>query len=388
MPYITIPIKPKDRQLSFEDILYGVKTLFDQNERHTNNTRTVFREHIPAELIKQHNVHHMLYELKRFNERHEALIAVKNKGSLYRSFSIPKRSGGLRPIDAPNEELASALRDLKAIFENKLFASYHTAAFAYIKGRCTKDALERHQKNDSRWFLKLDFSNFFGSSTPTFIMDMLGQLFPFCEIIKLEGGRDALNRALSLCFLKGGLPQGTPMSPTLTNLMMIPIDHYIAKVMKEHSSRICYTRYADDLLLSSNLDFRWSEVQQTITEILKKFNAPFSIKKEKTHYGSRAGRNWNLGLMLNKDNQITVGHKKKKALKAIIFSILTDYRKGILWSAGDAQTLRGLISYYAMIEKQNIEKIIADYNQKLNLNVYDVIKSALLQIEHPQNQSA
>ena len=387
MPYVTIPVKPKDRQLSFDDIMNGVKDLFDQNERNTFDTRTVFRKHIPDELIKRYNVHHMLYELKQFNERHKDLIAMENKKPLYRRFYEPKKSGGLRPIDAPNEELMTALRELKSIFEYKMFASYHTTAFAYIKGRSTKHALERHQANNSWWFLKLDFSNFFGSSTPAFIMDMLGRMFPFCTLMELEGGTEAINSALSLAFLNGGLPQGTPMSPMLTNLMMIPIDHYISKVMRESTPHYCYTRYADDLLISCDLDFRWSEIQQTVIDILQKFNAPFVINKEKTRYGSRSGRNWNLGLMLNKDNKITVGHKKKKTLKAMLFSLLTDYQKGIIWSVGDAQTLQGLISYYIMIEKDNINKIINDYNKKFDLSVYDVIKHTLKQSE-PLKQTA
>ena len=374
MPYITIPIRPKDRQLTFDDILNGVKNLFDQEERHTFDTRTVWRENIPDELIKQYNVHSMLFALERFNETYANLIAVENKATLYHSFSIPKRSGGLRPIDAPKEELMAALRDLKNLFEYKMFASYHTSAFAYIRGRCTKDALERHQKNNSRWFLKLDFSNFFGSSTPSFIHSMLERIFPFSELVKFENGKEALTKALSLAFLKGGLPQGTPISPILTNLMMIPIDHYLAKTMRDHSPRICYTRYADDLILSSELDFRFSDVQNEVIEILGKFGAPFSIKREKTRYGSRTGRNWNLGLMLNKDNQITIGHKKKKHLKAMLFSLLTDYKKGVYWSINDAQTLRGLISYYVMIEKENIDKIIAEYSGKFGISVYDVIK--------------
>ena len=388
MPYLTIPIRPKDRQLSFDDIMNGVKDLFDQDMRHTNDTRTVLRDIIPDELIKRYNVHSMLFALNEFNDRYKDLIAMENKKPLYHRFYQVKPSGGLRPIDAPNEELKKAQDDLKYLFEYKFCASYHTASFAYIKGRSTRDAVARHQQHNSNWFLKLDFSNFFGSSTPKFILDMLGRVFPFCSLFELEGGKEAFSRAMSLCFLNGGLPQGTPISSLLTNVMMIPLDHYIAKVMRESTLRYCYTRYADDLIISSEFDFRWSEVQQQVIDILKKFGAPFSINKEKTHYGSRAGRNWILGLMLNKDNQITIGHQKKKTFKAMLFSILSDYKRGVLWTIEDAQVLRGLISYYIMIEKVNIQKIINDYNKKFGLNVYGVIKNTLKQIVPPKSEAA
>ena len=99
----------------------------------------------------------------------------------------------------------------------------------------TIDALKRHQRNNSRWFLKLDFSNFFGSTTHEFVLRQLSSIFPYSEIVKSERGREALSKALSLCFLNGVLPQGTPFSPTITNIMMIPIDHAIAKMCREHN---------------------------------------------------------------------------------------------------------------------------------------------------------
>jgi hypothetical protein len=263
------------------------------------------------------------------------------------------------------------------LFENQLHASHHTTAFAYIKGRCTIDAIKRHQGNKSRWFLKLDFSNFFGSTTLEFVMKQLGMIFPFNEIMKLDGGKDAIEQALSLAFLNGGLPQGTPFSPTLTNLMMIPIDHAIAKEMRNHTPYIVYTRYADDLLLSSDISFKFTEVQDKIVEILSKYSAPFAIKKEKTRYGSSAGRNWNLGVMLNKDNQITIGNQKKKIFKATLFALHNDFKKGIAWSLSDLQEFQGQISYYLMVERTNIQNIIDTYDAKFNAKTMDIIKSMM-----------
>lgn len=379
MPYITIPIKPKEYQISFDDILNGVsETVFDRQSENTYDTKTVWRTTTPKRLLENIKINEMLNAIRTFNAKYKHLIDTEDKSTLYRSFKIPKRSGGLRQIDAPEDELMLALRELKFLFEKKLFASYHTAAFAYVKGRCTIDAVKRHQRNNSRWFLKLDFSNFFGSTTIDFVMSQLKNMFPYNELIAFGGEAD-LRTALSLCFLNGGLPQGTPISPTITNLMMIPIDHAISKAMRERTPHIIYTRYADDLLLSSDISFKWSDVQQEIIDILKKFNAPFSLNTTKTRYGSSAGRNWNLGVMLNKNNQITIGHQKKKAFKAMLFSIINDYKNGIIWSVEDAQVLGGLISYYIMVEEQPIKKIIADYSTKYNTDVFAIIKEILRQ---------
>lgn len=379
MPYITINLKQSEHQLTLEDIWFGLDEKYLNQTKDVRNTKTVFVETISDRLAQNTDFTGMIKALEEFNEKYKALIETEDKSTLYRSFKIPKRSGGLRKIDAPKDELMAALRELKTIFETKLYARYHTCAFAYVKGRCTIDAVKRHQANNSRWFLKLDFSNFFGSTTPEFLYNQLCTIFPFSEITKRPEGEHALRRALSLCFLDGGLPQGTPISPLLTNVMMIPIDHAISKAMHTHTPHIVYTRYADDLILSSDIKFDFIEVQNIVKEILKTFNAPFSIKTEKTRFGSSAGRNWNLGVMLNKDNEITIGHAKKKQFKAMLHTLMEDDKNGRIWSVEDAQVLNGLISYYTMVEKDKIEAIIKKYSDAYGKPVSEVLKRAINQ---------
>ena len=118
-----------------------------------------------------------------------------------------------------------------------MFALYHTNAFACVRGRSTIDALKRHQLNESKWFLKLDFADFSAAPHLQFVLDMLSRLFPFSELVKFTAGRDELEKALSLCFLNGGLPQGTPISPFITNVMMIAIDHKISNSLRNFDSR-------------------------------------------------------------------------------------------------------------------------------------------------------
>ena len=283
-----------------------------------------------------------------------------------------------RRIDAPQQEFMLALRELKDIIENKFFASYHTSAFAYVRGRSTIDCVKRHQENNSKWFLKLDFSKFFPSTTPEFLMTMLSETYPICEYIRYDFGyKDELEKALSLCFLNGGLPQGTPMSPLLTNMMMIPVDYTIAKMCREYSPHLRYTRYADDILISSQFNFNWQDVQKNIVSVLADFDAPFKLNEGKTRYGSANGRNWNLGVMLNKDNKITIGAERKKTFKASLFQFMHDYEDGNPWSIEDTQHLQGLISYYTMVEKDAIADIIKRYSQKFKKDVHIAIKEIL-----------
>lgn len=271
----------------------------------------------------------------------------------------------------PEPRLMEALRHLKLMLELDFGALYHTNAFAYIKDRGTVPALKRHQANCSHWFAKFDLHDFFGSTTLDFAMKQLEMIFPFSEVCKSRVGKEALREAIELGFLDGGLPQGTPLSPTLTNILMIPIDFELTKKFREFAGPpLIYTRYADDFLVSSRKNFMWSNVQKIIVDTLEEFEAPFSLNKDKTRYGSNtgAGANWNLGLMLNADNKITIGHKRKSEFRSALTNYARDRKAGIQWDVGDMQHVIGLYSYYKNVEGEAIDNIVKKVKEKTGID--------------------
>lgn len=456
MPFITIPISPKEYQISFDDIINGLsKTAYEKlgvNSERSNDTRTVYRDVVPKRLLDALDVEGLYRAINTFMREHNYMYSA-DIPSQYETFYLHKKGKGLptlfkyfyshevkttklpkkfcqtlcsltsplfrshnhkeheellektvsnvveyaskycrgvdadgvkkaikdnfRRIDAPMEGLKHVQDEMRNILKYKFFAKHHTIAFSYIEKRCTVDAVKRHQENNSRWFLKLDLKNFFNSVTPEFLVNQLEMIYPFSEVIKAHGKQIFVD-FFKVCFLEGGLPQGTPISPDLTNIMMIPIDHVLAKMAREHSPHLCITRYADDLIVSSEYSFRWTEVQKEIISILKRCNAPFELNTSKTHYGSSAGRNWNLGIMLNKDNDITVGHQKIREFKASIFNFFDDYLKGEFWSREELNALSGTIAWYRMVEADKVDQIIDKYNKKFGLDLKKTIKALLI----------
>ena len=378
MVYITGFLPPQYKQMSFDDLLFSPADYrADCINENRANTRTYEVERPSEKCLKKVDVVKLTMLLADFNKRTEYLRA-RQRRELYREFYIPKNSGGFRKIDAPNAELKAALRELKAIFEDKFHALYHTSAFAYIRNRSTVDAVKRHQENESKWFAKFDFSNFFGSTTLDFVMRMFSTVFPFSEICRYEAGKSELSKALELAFLDGGLPQGTPISPLITNVMMIPIDFTIAKALRDfNGEHYIYTRYADDILVSSKYDFKYREVEDLIRSKLALFGAPFVMKPEKTRYGSSAGRNWNLGIMLNANNELSIGHKNKRRFEAALSSYAMDKKNGKSWDLHDVQVLEGQRNYYRMVEGENIDKIVSFISQKFGVDIPKMIKADL-----------
>ena len=377
MVYITVKQSPIYHQMTLEEFLFkNFKTPAVINTNMTN-TRTYEVIRVSERFTDSLDVDKLINILIRYNQS-VANLRQQDRASLYKTFYIPKKSGGLRRIDAPRAELMDALRRLKTILEEDFRILYHTSAFAYIKNRCTVDAVKRHQANKSKWFGKLDLHDFFGSTTLDFVMSMFSIIYPFSEIVKKDQGKDELYKALELAFLNGGLPQGTPVSPLITNVMMIPIDFKLANGLREfEKQKFVYTRYADDFIVSSKFDFDVHKVEEFIINTLKNFDAPFSINAAKTRYGSSAGRNWNLGVMLNKDNEITVGHKKKRQLQSMMYNYITDKKNGVEWSKEDLMVMQGLYSYYRMVEEKVIDAIIKHINEKMSVDVLRLIKDDL-----------
>lgn len=445
MPYIVTRRKPRDEKMKLEDILYD---LIDDKKlakivnggQNTTSTTVHYVEHISREWRNKTHIYGDLMKLEQIYEKsksmdiffnkeynYERQLEVKNMirreayksgrtlsdvelaqlieeelqkeglkyNTLYRTFYIPKRSGsGMRRIDAPCKKLANVQRELKEFFEDAMGQNtYHTSAFAYIKGRSTADLARKLRANRSRWFLKLDFSNFFGSIDIDFTMRQLVKIFPFSEYVKYSRGYDTLYNCLKLCFLDGKLPQGTPFSPTLTNILMIPLDYEISNTLYNNAQlitdfdkekedddkhfRLIYTRYADDIYIGAHRGFRYKPVIDYIRSVIDNNNAPFVIKPEKTRYSSYAGANWILGLMYNQNYDITIGSAKKKQISAMVFNFCKDYQNGIMWDKGEVQSVFGNISYLGQIEPKYRKDMIKKYMDKFGFNPEEVMKEIM-----------
>lgn len=374
MVYVTTHRRPSYHQMTMAEFLDDSYT-FRPGSNDKTITQTFKYDVLPPRLSEPCPVEWYIEELRAFNISAEALRSA-DRQSLYETFYIPKSSGGMRRIDAPLPELKSALTNLKFILEHRFNALYHSCAFAYVEGRSTISAVQRHQKNESKWFGKFDLHDFFGSTTLDFVMSQLSMIFPFSEVIKQDDGERELRAALELGFLHGGLPQGTPLSPTLTNIMMIPVDYELSKLLREKFPRkgFVYTRYADDFHISSKYEFRISEVQNTILEVLRSFSAPFSLNTKKTRYGSANGKNWMLGVMLNGENKITIGHKKKDQFRAALTNFANAYKAGNPWSISEIQYVLGLYSYYVMVEGDVIHSIVKYVDSKVGIKTIETMK--------------
>ena len=167
--------------------------------------------------------------------------------SKYTKFEIPKKSGGFRVIAAPIDSLKGLQRALADLL-NECRAEIATArprrpiAHGYRKGLSIITNAQSHKAR--RYVLNLDLKDFF----PCFNFGRVRGFFLKDEDFALDP-KVATILAQIACF-ENSLPQGSPCSPVIADMIGHILDVRLLKLAKTH--RVTYSRYADDLTFSTN----------------------------------------------------------------------------------------------------------------------------------------
>jgi len=220
----------------------------------------------------------------------------------YTSFTIKKKSGKDRLINSPVNGLKSILRTLNFVLQ--CVYDPHNAATGFVKGKSIVDNANIHIGNN--YVYNIDLKDFFHSFDRNRVK--MGFLFkPF----SLEGKREPLAFLLaSLCthpFKINGeivtvLPQGSPTSPTITNILCQKLDRRLTGLANRFGAK--YSRYADDITFSSphniyhNEEFL-QELKRIIEEDQKLEINPTKTRSQKTPYRQEV-----TGLIVNEKTNV------------------------------------------------------------------------------------
>lgn len=266
-------------------------------------------------------------------------------------------------------------------------------SFAYKKGYCTKDAVEKHLKSDL--FIKLDISSFF-------------------ESISFEKFKDKIKptnfniKSLECCFYKDNLSLGFVTSPKISDIYLhnfdMQIEELINNIVKKDTyskKGLIYSRYCDDILISSYGFEDYNELRDLkkfiIDKLKKDFNLEINKKKEK-NFDLSSMKNTSvtfLGLSIVKDkdnnkNYITVSkhfiletldlisrYKNKKEELTKIEKLLSDEtndekmikkKKNLIYILKKLNSvIKSRISYIKFNSNVSFEKFKKKYKNKFNI---------------------
>lgn len=259
-----------------------------------------------------------LAKLKAANDRKElaALLGFKPSAltsiiyqtplpQRYTTFDIPKKAGGTRTIKAPNEKLkklqthlAHLLNGCLAEMEAELEAK--PVSYAFRKDGSIAANAKNHKCR--RHVLNLDLADFF----PSFNFGRVRGFFLKDKSFELK---DEVATTIAQIACDGtALPQGSPCSPIISELVGRVLDVRLLRLAKKHGVR--YSRYADDITFSTNakefpsaLAVRdgadpkiWTLGQELVDKIT---GSGFKVNSDKTRMHYRGSRQMVTGLIVN-----------------------------------------------------------------------------------------
>ncbi len=291
-------------------------------------------------------------ELAQFlNIPHKKLTYIlynKKVDNCYSTFEIPKKNGGVRSINAPNEDLKDIQKKLYEVLvqaqENIILVEKikDNISHGFKKSKGIITNAEVHKKK--KFVLNVDIENFFDSFH-------FGRVRGFFEKNKYF----ALSREIStvlaqLTCYQGRLPQGAPTSPILTNLICNILDLRILKICRKF--RLNYTRYADDLTFSTNDKYFQDNFDSFYSELSHEVEA-FSLKinEKKTRLIFNDSRQEVTGITVNSKlnvNKIYIKHTRAMAEEL--------YRKGEFYindKIGSLNQLEGRFSFINQLDYYN-----------------------------------
>lgn len=286
----------------------------------------------------------------------------------YRSFDIPKKSGGVRTIHAPEPQLAL----LQARLAELLYACVHErkqenarfwfASHGFHQGRTIVSNAEVHKRR--RFVFNLDLADFFGTINfgrvrGFFIHDSMFSLEPKVATVIAQ-----------IACHGNALPQGSPCSPVISNLIGNILDSRLLALARD--SRCTYTRYADDLTFSTNENAFPTEIAVKVhgaewkvgTKLKKTIEKTgFYINPAKTRMSLRQSRQAVTGLVVNAKANINQDYYR--AARAMCNSL---FRNGYYFRPGDdpADTTNNLNALEGMLSHIHFVKARRDRHPKIN----------------------
>ncbi len=248
--------------------------------------------------------------LKQFKDAYSSGISAKMKfyhATLtreidpYKTIQVPKANGETRYLSNPARELSGYaswfLRE--HLNEPQL---YHENAYAYLLGKSAVQCSKQHQ--NAVWIIKMDIKDFFHGIDERMVFWAFQnaganryRAFYLARLLtrlvsepvdwlpeKYKGSAPAKkgSRFRRNPNKLGFLPQGMPTSGAISNLVCYPLDVRFSEFAKRNN--LTYTRYADDIVLSSRDEFDRGKAERLLhssIRLLEKFGFQHNSRKTK-----------------------------------------------------------------------------------------------------------
>lgn len=268
----------------------------------------------------------------------------------YHRREVPKSSGGKRQLCVPKAQTRAVQDWVFAQILRRVPVS--AAAHGFIRGRSILTNARHHVGKQA--VLSIDLEDFFPSisaGTVTGLFRWMG--YP----------QDVAWHLSMLCTCPYGrrraLPQGSPTSPAISNLICWKLDRRLSGLARKHGLE--YTRYGDDITFSGDGEF--GDGVGSFVGLVRHICAQegFRVNRRKTQVMRRQGRQQVTGIVVN--DKPAISRRDVRLLRAVLHNCRT---KGVASQNREQdplfrERLQGKVALVQMVDAEKGARLRADF---------------------------
>jgi group II intron reverse transcriptase/maturase len=221
-------------------------------------------------------------------EMRVVLESGKYQPSPVRRVEIPKPDGGVRQLGIPtviDRLIQQAIAQVLTPMVEEVFSPH---SYGFRPGRSAHQAVEQSQeyiRQGYDWVVDIDLEKFFDRVNHDMLMARVARVVKDKRVLKLiraylESGVMVNGVVMET---EEGTPQGGPLSPLLSNIMLTDLDRELEE--REHK----FVRYADDCNIYVKTERAGERVLKSVKQYLeKKLKLKVNPKKSKVERATRA----------------------------------------------------------------------------------------------------